>query len=288
MSSSADADIVSHLPPSLVNVTSSQVQYYRRRERCQGCSTAPRPTRRDRARATRRRIALAALAAFSANGYAATTMDAVARDAGVAVQTVYFTFHTKAELLVAAIELAGGAPDDPAIVMERAWIGAVMAAPDGPKRLSLIVEHGNEIYARVGPLLPAVSAAASVDPEVESAWHGLEARRRDGMSRIVAIFAERGELRPGLTGRSPTTSSSGSIRRDVPRLHRGMRLVRRPLQGVAVRDARTPAAWDGRRDGPGEQPGRRRRAVPVRGRRRHVRLTGHVHRHETLEPAARS
>ena len=95
----------------------------------------PRPTRRDRARATRRRIAGAALAAFSANGYAATTMDAVARDAGVAVQTVYFTFHTKAELLVAAIELAGGAADDPAIVMERAWIGAVMAAPDGAKRL---------------------------------------------------------------------------------------------------------------------------------------------------------
>jgi AcrR family transcriptional regulator len=161
-------------------------------------SAEPRPTRRERARATRRRIAQAALTAFSANGYAATTMDAVARDAGVAVQTVYFTFHTKAELLVAAIELAGGAPDDPAVVMERAWIGQVIAAPDGPKRLSLIVEHGNRIYGRVGPLLPAVSAAASIDPDVDRAWKGLGARRRDGMARIIDVFADRGELRSGL------------------------------------------------------------------------------------------
>ena len=37
-----------------------------------------------------------------------TTMDAIAADAGVAVQTVYFTFHTKAELLLAAMTVAGG------------------------------------------------------------------------------------------------------------------------------------------------------------------------------------
>ncbi len=63
-------------------------------------------TRRERAKATRRRIAEAALARFSGQGYAATTMDAIAGDAGVAVQTVYFTFHTKAELLIAALKIA--------------------------------------------------------------------------------------------------------------------------------------------------------------------------------------
>ena len=67
-------------------------------------------TRRERAKATRRRIAEAALVRFSGQGYAATTMDAIAGDAGVAVQTVYFTFHTKAELLIAALKIAGGGP----------------------------------------------------------------------------------------------------------------------------------------------------------------------------------
>jgi TetR/AcrR family transcriptional regulator, regulator of autoinduction and epiphytic fitness len=158
---------------------------------------APR-SRRDRAKATRRRITEAALAGFSGQGYAATTMDGVARGAGVAVQTVYFTFHTKAELLIAALELAGGEPDAPQAVMDRAWIGKVLEAPSGPRRLALIVEHGNDIYRRVGPLLPAVSAAASVDPDVDRAWQDLVARRRAGMGRIVDVFAERGELREGL------------------------------------------------------------------------------------------
>jgi len=155
-------------------------------------------TRRDRARATRRRIAGAALRSFSELGYAATTMDAVAREAGVAVQTVYFTFHTKAELLIASLEIAGGEPGSPGVVMERAWIGRVIEATTVSRRLALIVEHSNEIYARVGPLLGAVSAAASVDPEVDQAWRGVVARRRAGMSQIIELFAARGELRDGL------------------------------------------------------------------------------------------
>lgn len=162
----------------------------------------PAPTghgsRRDRAKATRRRIADAALRRFSEQGYAATTMDAIAQDAGVAVQTVYFTFHTKADLLIASLEIAGGEPGSPEAVMERAWIGQVMAATTGLRRLALIVEHGSDIYARVGPLLRAVSAAASVDPDVDRAWQDLVARRRAGMGRVIDAFAERGELRLGL------------------------------------------------------------------------------------------
>src|SRR4029079_10805308 len=156
-------------------------------------------TRRERAKATRRRIAVAALARFSQNGYAATTMDAVAHDAGVAVQTVYFTFHTKAELLIAALTIAGGGPGAAEDVLARDWIADVVDAPTGSRRLALIVEHGNEIYRRIGPILPAVQAASSIDPDVALAWQGLVDRRRDGMRRIIdEVFARRGELRAGL------------------------------------------------------------------------------------------
>jgi AcrR family transcriptional regulator len=148
--------------------------------------------------ATRRRIIEAALARFRDEGYAATTMETIAVDAGVAVQTVYFTFHTKAELLLAAVTVAGGDPDAPEDPVDRAWFGRVMAAVSGARRLALIVELGNEIYVRVGPLLPAVRAAASADPGVDVAWRGLAARRREGMRQVVDVFARRGELRPGL------------------------------------------------------------------------------------------
>jgi len=161
--------------------------------------SAVKITRRERAKATRRRIAEAALVRFSGHGYAATTMDAIAEDAGVAVQTVYFTFHTKAELLIAALTIAGGGPGAAEDVLARDWIAEVIDAPTGPRRLALIVERGNEIYRRIGPLLPAVQAAASVDPDVALAWRGLVDRRRDGMRRIVdGVFARQGELRTGL------------------------------------------------------------------------------------------
>lgn len=156
------------------------------------------PTRRERAQATRRRIIEAALVRFRGKGYAATTMETIAADAGVAVQTIYFTFHTKAELLLAAVTVAGGEPGAPEDPAERAWFGRVMTASSGTRRLALIVELGNEIYRRVGPLVPAVRAAASVDPDVDLAWQGLAARRRDGMRQVIDVFARRNELRAGL------------------------------------------------------------------------------------------
>ena len=148
--------------------------------------------------ATRRRIIEASLVRFRGEGYAATTMETIAADAGVAVQTVYFTFHTKAELLLAALTIAGGEPDGPEDPVERFWFDRVMAASSGARRLALIVELGNEIYRRVAPLMPAVRAAASVDPGVDLAWQGLAARRRDGMRRVIDVFVRREELRPGL------------------------------------------------------------------------------------------
>jgi AcrR family transcriptional regulator len=161
-------------------------------------SDAPGSTRRERAQATRRRIIEAALMRFQGPGYAATTMETIAADAGVAVQTVYFAFHTKAELLLAALKVAGGEHGGPEEPIERAWFGQVMAATSGTRRLALIVEFGNEIYRRVSPLMPAVRAAASVDPGVDDAWQALERRRRDGMRQVIEMFARRGELRSGL------------------------------------------------------------------------------------------
>jgi AcrR family transcriptional regulator len=125
-------------------------------------------------------------------------MERIAADAGVAVQTVYFTFHTKAELLLAAITVAGGEPNAPEDPVERAWFARVITAKSGARRLALVVELGNEIYRRVGPLMPAVRAAASVDPGVDVAWQGLAVRRRDGMRQVIEVLARNGELRPGL------------------------------------------------------------------------------------------
>ena len=154
-------------------------------------------TRRERAQRTRLRIARAASELFAVDGYTATTIEAVAKRAGVAVQTVYFVFHTKPQLLVESVQIAGGGAEGASDVMARAWIGEVVAAPDGARRLALAMEHGSKIYLRLGPLWPAVQAALG-EPEVRAAWGDIVRGRRQGMRRIIDLMAARGELRAGL------------------------------------------------------------------------------------------
>ncbi len=62
--------------------------------------------RQEQASATRRRILEAARHLFAAQGYATVTMRDVAAEAGVAVQTVYFTFGTKLNLAKGIVESA--------------------------------------------------------------------------------------------------------------------------------------------------------------------------------------
>ena len=148
--------------------------------------------------ATRRRILTAAGELFAQHGYAASTMQAIADRAGVAVQTVYFVFHTKGELLRQLLQSVGGREDDPLETMERDWVHEAMTDADGHRTIALLVEHGNDIYARIAPLAAAIGQGASVEPEVDEVWQGIVRQRRGGVRRIVGSLADRGLLRTDL------------------------------------------------------------------------------------------
>ncbi len=116
-------------------------------------------TKRERAVQTRARMLDAAFDSFAERGYERTTMAGVAAT-GVAEQTVYFTFHSKAELLHEVMVANRNAPDESTVVMETAWIAAALAEPDQRRTLALIVEHGTEIFrthewVRGGPVSSA-------------------------------------------------------------------------------------------------------------------------------------
>ena len=113
-----------------------------------------RPSRRDRARATRLRMIHAAQRVFIARGYAGARMIDIATEAGVAVQTVYFTFHTKAELLQACYELAVLGEDDPRPPPAQPWHTAMLDARDGRAAIRRFAE-GNSAIAATGTRSPA-------------------------------------------------------------------------------------------------------------------------------------
>src|SRR2546430_15844731 len=89
--------------------------------------------RRERAAATRRQILEAAQRLFEQQGYATTTMAAIAAEAGVALKTVYVAFATKSGLLRALwhLLLRGDEADVP--VQDPRWYLDVIQEPD-PER----------------------------------------------------------------------------------------------------------------------------------------------------------
>lgn len=154
--------------------------------------------RRERARATRRRIIEAAYRLFSTYGYA-VPMEAIAREASVAVQTVYFTFRTKADLFKDVIAFASAGDEDATPVMERAWVKEVEAAVSGRRAVALIVEHGVDIFRRLAPLAPAVHSAISLEPDLRRHWQALVDGRRRGMRHLIAVLAEKALLQRGVS-----------------------------------------------------------------------------------------
>lgn len=153
------------------------------------------PTRKERAAATRRRMMEAAYRVFSASGWSGTTMDAIAAEAGVAVQTLYFTFHTKAELLQAAFDFAVLGPEDPTPPHLSAWWRAAEAEPDVAEALGHVVAGTMEIFRRAAPLVWVIQG----DPDARAAYQFNEDLRIQGYGQMVAMLAAKHPLRPGLT-----------------------------------------------------------------------------------------
>jgi AcrR family transcriptional regulator len=138
----------------------------------------------------------AAYELFSAEGHKATTMEQIAKRANVAVQTVYFTFHTKDELLQAVHEWAV-LGDEPTIPAQQPWILAAMQQPDGREALRLAVAGIAEIEARVAPLIPVYHAVAP--SPAGAVFRRSEELRREGMAELAAALAAKTPLQTAMT-----------------------------------------------------------------------------------------
>ncbi len=173
-------------------------------------------TRRERALATRRRMLAAAYRLFCAKGYVATTIEAIAAEAGVAVQTVYFTFHTKSAILAETVGAAltgfdswTGAPPEPVDIVDVQrelldWIGDFDAAPDAAAALAVYVHNGARMLARIAPLTATMHAAAG-DRDSARVMEMAERRRVETFRDAIGVLADKpGGLRPGLSQQRAT------------------------------------------------------------------------------------
>ena len=158
---------------------------------------AQKPTRREQAAATKERMIRAAIDVFTGAGYGGARMGDIADRAGVAVQTVYFTFHTKAELLQDCFDFAVLGPERLPPPQQQ-FYADLLAARSGRSALAAFVRGNTEILARTAAI-KEVADAASHEAEVAAVVAHSERLRREGLGDIVNGLADRFGLQAGLT-----------------------------------------------------------------------------------------
>src|SRR6476659_4864513 len=132
------------------------------------------PRRRAQAAETRRQILVAAQRLFEEQGYASTSVAAIAGEAGVALKTVYVAFETKAGVLRALWNLLLRSDDGAVPVAEQAWYRAVLDEPDPERQLRLNAANSPLGKVRLGEVLEVIRAAAPTDPEIDALWERIQ------------------------------------------------------------------------------------------------------------------
>ena len=158
-----------------------------------------KPTRRERAQATRLRITKAAYTLFCERGFSGTTMADVAKAAGVAVQTVYFVFHTKGELLSRAYDFAVLGDEDPAPPEVQPWYQAMTTEPGLAAALRHAVGGIGTILVRATPLDTVVRASAGSDPDAARVRAFHERWRAEGYRAMLEVLRAKAVLRDGVS-----------------------------------------------------------------------------------------
>ena len=154
------------------------------------------------ARDTRNRIVESAARLFVRDGYAATSIAAIAREAGVAVPTVYASLRSKANILRAVVETTVRGDDEAAPLSSRARWQEVESEPDPRRQLALFARLHREICEREAAVFAQLEAAAGSDPEATDLLAEHERLRHETQSRLARALHRAKQLRPGLTARA--------------------------------------------------------------------------------------
>jgi AcrR family transcriptional regulator len=162
-------------------------------------STPAKTTRRTaQAADTRRHIVATSRRLFLANGYVRTTIEGIAAESGVAVQTVYNSVGNKAALLSAVLDSAAAGPNAPAQVLEF-MRDRTRQAEDLQSLVAVLADWFTEVHQRTGAVLGVIAQAAAVDADVATLEKARALQRLTRYHEAAAAVRARGGLTSGMT-----------------------------------------------------------------------------------------
>ncbi|MGH3780769.1 MAG: TetR/AcrR family transcriptional regulator [Pseudonocardiaceae bacterium] len=138
----------------------------------------------------------AAMSLFATRGYPSTTVEMIAHEAGVAVQTVYFSFRAKANILKQLVDINVAGDTQPIPMLERTWVRDALAEPDPARQLEIQVKGTASIHRRVAQLLNVLHRASDTDPAVAELWRTNQEQRRALHRQLIVALRRKGGLPP--------------------------------------------------------------------------------------------
>ena len=138
----------------------------------------------------------AAMRLFVTRGYPSTTVEMIAHEAGVAVQTVYFSFRAKVNILKQLVDSTVAGETQPTAIRQEAWVTDALAEPDPARQLQIQVTGTASSHRRVAPLLNVLYRASDTDPAIAELWRTNQEQRRALQRRLIIALRRKGGLPP--------------------------------------------------------------------------------------------
>jgi AcrR family transcriptional regulator len=145
------------------------------------------PLRARQAAETRQTIINAAIKLFRERGWAATTLPMIAGEAGTSVDTIYSTFGSKSDLLMAAVDVAIVGDDEEAAMIDRPDF-ALLGKGRRLERLRTGVHFTVGVYERSVPTLRALQEAAASDEAARARLAQYDEDRRNVTAAGLALI----------------------------------------------------------------------------------------------------
>jgi AcrR family transcriptional regulator len=174
------------------------------------------PARAAAAARTRAQIVEAARALFLERGFTDTTISTIAKRAGVAPETVYAIYRTKAGLLDAVVRGAVLRDDEPEDPLRRSWVKRLLRSADLPARIARFARHTAQTTELTSPIYAIIAAAGTGEDELDELQRNLLEMRFGGQREIMIALVQGEPLRPGLTAEQAADTFSALA---SPELH---------------------------------------------------------------------